>query len=173
MRLHFATIPVFGDTDAEAALNRFLAAHRVLSIDRHLVDAGPSRVWAVCVSYEQGENGDSPSTAKKASRIDYREQMSEPDFALFAKLRLLRKTLAERDGVPLYALFTNEQLAAMVERRVQTAEDLRALPGVGAARLEKYGAAFLKLLQEGIRSLTSIGQPGVQGPNEGGANGAS
>lgn len=165
MRLYFATIPLFGDAEAEAALNRFLAAHRVLSIDRHLVTSGSTSVWAVCISYEQGDEGATPAgTSKKASRIDYREHLSEQDFALFAKLRLLRKMLAERDGVPVYALFTNEQLATMAERRLQTLEELQSLSGVGPARVEKYGAAFLKLLQEAGPTLDSVtpqaAQPG-------------
>ena len=51
---------------------------------------------------------------------------------MFAKLRALRKTLADREGVPAYALFTNEQLADMVRRRITTGEAMApegATPG--------------------------------------------
>lgn len=66
---------------------------------------------------------------------------------MFARLRALRKTLAEQEGVPAYALFTNEQLAGMVQRRVRTVGDLREIDGVGEARVEKYGGAFLDILR--------------------------
>ena len=45
-----------------------------------------------------------------------------------------------------YALFTNEQLAAMVQSRVTTAAALEKIDGVGPARVEKYGAAMLAVL---------------------------
>lgn len=145
MRVKFFAVPALAPGEAEEELNRFLAAHRVLAVDRHLVSADRAAYWALCVSYLDGEATPSPL---KRGKIDYKEVLSEPDFALFARLRSLRKDLAEREGVPAYALFTNEQLAAMVTRRVRTASDLGALAGVGAARVEKYGEAFLALLRE-------------------------
>jgi superfamily II DNA helicase RecQ len=48
--------------------------------------------------------------------------------------------------VPAYALFTNEQLAAMVTRRTRSLEALGAIDGVGKSRVEKYGPAFLAIL---------------------------
>lgn len=50
MRMHFVAIPVLGNADMERELNQFLATHRVLSVDRHLVDNGAASVWAICVS---------------------------------------------------------------------------------------------------------------------------
>ncbi len=49
--------------------------------------------------------------------------------------------------MPAYALFTNEQLAAMVRQRVATAAALAEIDGVGAARVAKYGAPFLDVLR--------------------------
>lgn len=61
VRLHFVTIPVFESDAAEAELNRFLAGHRVLAVDRQLVADGPRSAWTVCVSYV-----DRPVTASGA-----------------------------------------------------------------------------------------------------------
>jgi hypothetical protein len=36
----------------------------------------------------------------------------------------------------------------MIRRRVRTAAALKEIPGVGDARVEKYGAAFLAILSE-------------------------
>jgi superfamily II DNA helicase RecQ len=80
--------------------------------------------------------------------VDFKEVLSEAEFAVFARLRALRKQLAEAEGVPAYALFTNEQLAEMVQQRVSTATGLRQIAGVGEARVEKYGPAFLDLLTQ-------------------------
>ena len=46
-------------------------------------------------------------------RVDYKEVLSPADFALFAKLRDWRKATAEQEGIPVYAVLTNEQLAAI------------------------------------------------------------
>ncbi len=73
--------------------------------------------------------------------------LSERDFAQFAELRNLRKALAEREGLPAYALFTNEQLAEMVRRRVDSVAAMGKIEGVGPARLEKYGEAFVQALR--------------------------
>ena len=62
----------------------------------------------------------------------------------------LRKELADAEGAPLYNLFTNEQMAEMVTRRVTSAAQLRQIPGVGEARVDKYGAAFLACLADAL-----------------------
>jgi superfamily II DNA helicase RecQ len=129
-------------------LNRFLAGHRILAVDRQLATAGGTNVWAVCVSYEPA--GETRPAATKRAKVDYREVLSETDFTLYARLRSLRKEIAEAEGVPLYSLFTNDQMAEMVTRRVDTAAALRDIPGVGEARVEKYGVRFLEALAQAL-----------------------
>lgn len=152
MRMHFFRIPMLDPGDAAGELNRFLASHRVVSVDREWVADGTNSAWAVCVTYVGTGPADAAS-GPKGGRIDYREVLSSAEFAVFAQLRALRKTLAEGEGVPVYAVFTNEQLAAMVTRRAATAADIAAIPGVGEARLKKYGEALLSVLQQAAAGL--------------------
>jgi superfamily II DNA helicase RecQ len=147
MHVRFFTISVHGGEEAAEELNRFLAAHRVVAIDRELVHDGANSAWAVSVTVVQAESR--PQIPKKAA-IDYKDVLSETDFAIYAKLRSLRKALADQEGVPSYALFTNEQLAEMVRRRVTTASGLREIHGVGDARVKKYGNAFLEITRAQI-----------------------
>lgn len=148
MKYRFFIVPVHAPEAAQDELNRFCAEKRVVSVDKQFAQHAESSYWALCVGYldQQG----SPVSVRK-EKIDYREVLSESDFALFAKLRGLRKTLAEQEGVPAYALFTNEQLAVMVRNRVKSKAALGSIEGVGATRVEKYGDAFLKLLEEAVR----------------------
>lgn len=145
MRFEYFTIPVQNPATASQELNRFLANHRILKVRQHLIEEGENSFWAVCVSYLLGEGG--AAAPAKRSTIDYREVLSEVDFALFAKLRELRKELSQRDNVPAYTLFTNEQLAAMVTSRVTSLKALEEIDGVGASRAEKYGQAFLQVIK--------------------------
>jgi superfamily II DNA helicase RecQ len=75
--------------------------------------------------------------------VDYKAVLSEGDFAVFSLLRDLRKTLAEAEGVPAYAIFTNEQLAKFAQSRAQSQADLQKVDGVGEAKIEKYGRRVL------------------------------
>ncbi|KAA3607195.1 MAG: hypothetical protein DWQ01_15960 [Planctomycetota bacterium] len=145
MRFQFFTIPVFGGEEATQALNRFLASHRILSVDRELIQDGAASAWTVCVSYLLG--GPDPTPSRK-NKVDYREVLSEKDFKIFARLRELRKVVAHQEGVPAYHVFTNEQLAQMVRNRVQSLQAMAEVEGVGPARLEKYGVSFLSVLTQ-------------------------
>ncbi len=144
MRLRFFTTPVFDSDAAQAELDKFLATHRIVTIDRELIDDGLRSAWAICVAHHVGSTAASveptTSTAAKSKRrqvVDYREILSAEDFRVFAQLRTLRKALAARDEVPAYAVFTNEHLASMITGRARTLEDLRRLHGVGEARIDE------------------------------------
>jgi superfamily II DNA helicase RecQ len=76
--------------------------------------------------------------------------LSEADFAVFAKLRELRKSIAEAEGVPPYAVFTNEHLASMVRGKLKTLDALGRIEGVGPGRVDRYGARFLALLEQAL-----------------------
>ena len=81
----------------------------------------------------------------KANKVDYKEVLSEEDFAVYAKLRDLRKELAERYSVSVYSVFNNKQLAEMVQERITSKTALQKITGVGEARATKYGEPFLKI----------------------------
>jgi len=57
--------------------------------------------------------------------------LNPEEFELFSRLRDLRKKLADREEVPVYAILTNAHLAEIVRNRVTTREGLSAIKGVG------------------------------------------
>ena len=71
-----------------------------------------------------------------------------PDEAevLFQSLRDLRKSIADRQGVPAYIVFSDKTLRAMAEARPSTPGELLDVSGVGPLKLERYGEAFLEAL---------------------------
>ena len=126
-------------------LNAFLAAHRVLRVERQFEGGA----WHFLVEYDE-RGGDAALAGRmgKPPRIDYREVLSEEDFAVFVRLRDVRKRLAEREGAAVFAVATNEQLAQFVKERAVSLAALQAVSGFGPARAEKYGEAFLAVLRE-------------------------
>ncbi len=147
MRMKYFAIPALNPEPSEEDVTRFLASHRVLGIERHFVFDGAASYWAICVTHVQSE-ARAPTPKRPEKIVDYREVLSGQEFVNFSRLRTLRKALADREGVPSYALFNNEQLASMVRDRIVTRQHLAAIEGVGPGRLEKYGEPFLALLLE-------------------------
>jgi ATP-dependent DNA helicase RecQ len=72
---------------------------------------------------------------------------ADPDPELFAALRGLRARLAREGGVPAYVVFADRALKEMAARRPTTEEEMLEVSGVGPAKLERYGAAFLEVLR--------------------------
>jgi ATP-dependent DNA helicase RecQ len=69
------------------------------------------------------------------------------DTPLFEALRQVRRELAAASGVPPYVVFHDATLRAMAAERPRSLDDLGRISGVGARKLETYGAAFLTVLQ--------------------------
>ncbi len=67
---------------------------------------------------------------------------------LFEALRALRRDLAIEGKVPPYVIFHDATLRAMAAARPATRGELGAIEGVGAKKLDAYGAAFLKAIGE-------------------------
>lgn len=161
MRYKFFYIPVQNPEGAEQELNKFCGSHCVATMEKHFVNDGQNSFWSICVSFIEPSNLQHLS---KRGKIDYREVLNEADFAVFAKLRSLRKTLAEKEGVPAYALFTNDQLAQMVTKRIITVSALQGIKGIGKSRVEKYGEKFLLILKQ---EYNDKGGSPESGANEG------
>jgi ATP-dependent DNA helicase RecQ len=70
---------------------------------------------------------------------------------LFQHLRALRKELADRQGVPAYIVFSDKVLREMAARRPGNAGEMLSVPGVGPAKLERYGETFLGAIEVGLR----------------------
>jgi ATP-dependent DNA helicase RecQ len=69
------------------------------------------------------------------------------DDSLWAALRACRKELADAQNVPPYVIFHDATLLEMIALRPRTAAELLGITGVGKTKLEKYGAAFLRVIQ--------------------------
>ena len=151
MKFHVFTIEVRDPGPGQDALNAFCAQHRVTEVDKRFVDQGPCSSWTFFVATLDGDGSARPVGERK--RVDYREVLNESDLAVFAELRNLRRALAENEGVPQFALFTNEQLAAMVTQRVSTPSALGEIEGVGKARIDKYARHFLPLLKKAFAAV--------------------
>ena len=152
MQLKFFTIPAMGEGNSvmENELNAFLRGHRILNVQRELVNNGQMSCWCCCVEYIEGSKGTESSRTGGKEKIDYRNVLSESDFEKFRILRECRKILAEEEAVPPYAVFLDEHLAAIAIKAGINEAALKSVSGVGEKKIEKYGKRFLELWKEKI-----------------------
>ncbi|MBU4260272.1 MAG: HRDC domain-containing protein [Proteobacteria bacterium] len=54
---------------------------------------------------------------------------------------------ADETGVPLYTIFTNEQLAQIAAQRISSNTGLREIDGIGEARIKKYGDSVIQIMR--------------------------
>jgi superfamily II DNA helicase RecQ len=146
MQLKLFVLPVKNLAAAEAEMNAFLRGHRVLAVKKEFVSDGENSFWTFCVEYLDGAPAGASPVGSKQPKVDYREVLKPEEFEVFSRLREWRKSQAEKEGVPVYVVLSNEQLAQMVQRRVTTKAGLKEIEGVGDARIEKYGDALLERL---------------------------
>jgi ATP-dependent DNA helicase RecQ len=93
-----------------------------------------------------------PMTAPALGR--HRAGEIECDEALFARLRGLRKNLADERGVPPYIVFSDVSLREMARRYPEDHTAFGTITGVGAQKLREFAGPFL----EAIRSF--VGEHG-------------
>jgi ATP-dependent DNA helicase RecQ len=86
-----------------------------------------------------------PARIRRRGRAD---AGAHPEDPLFEALRSARRALAGEAGVPPYVVFHDSTLRAIAARRPESREQLAMVEGVGAAKLERYGDAMLKVVRE-------------------------
>ena len=147
MQLKLFILPVKNLSAAEAEMNAFLRSHRVLAVKKEFVSDGENSFWTFCVEYLESAPGITGGTSLSGRpKVDYKEVLKPDEFEVFSRLREWRKGVAEKEGVPVYTVLTNEQLAQIIQKKVSSKAALKEIEGVGDARVEKYGEAVLETL---------------------------
>ncbi len=74
--------------------------------------------------------------------------VSQQDETLWNRLREVRRSIAQEQNIPAYVIFHDATLMEMVEKKPSSMKAMSAISGVGATKLEKYGAIFLEALND-------------------------
>ena len=80
------------------------------------------------------------------SKTAIRTLVSDEDAPLLSALKARRRALAEAQNVPAYVIFNDRTLIEMAETRPATLDQMAHIGGVGAKKLESYGAQFLEVI---------------------------
>jgi ATP-dependent DNA helicase RecQ len=154
-RRHRATVHLFNLVDRPLCRHRGILLH----FDEEMDDCGAS--CDVCTGESVADRAAEAmrrhggGARRRLSRtppanggIDPELAFAGTDEAAFQHLRNVRKALADAESVPAYIVFNDKVLREMVARRPSTAAELLEVPGVGPAKLERYGDDFLTAIGE-------------------------
>lgn len=87
-----------------------------------------------------------PQKKKAAAAKD--APLPPADEKLLAALKDLRKSLAMRQSIPAYVVFTDATLIDMCRLKPKTQEEFIEVSGVGQAKSQRYGEVFLAVIAE-------------------------
>ncbi|UUY06678.1 DNA helicase RecQ [Pseudomonas sp. J452] len=87
-----------------------------------------------------------PQQAAKASGSSASQLVRAEEREQWEALRSLRRKLAEEHSVPPYVIFPDSTLLEMLRSKPASLSDMAQVSGVGARKLERYGEAFLEVL---------------------------
>jgi ATP-dependent DNA helicase RecQ len=141
------SLSVFGIADAEELalvkpVARALMARDALRAD----DFGGLSFGPAAKPILKGEETLEIVLPPKRSRTRKRASAEYPHDPLFEALRAQRRALAAEAGVPPYVIFHDSTLREMAELKPTTIHALSRVSGVGEAKLERYGAAFVAVI---------------------------
>jgi len=140
MQIRLFTIPVGDSGSAQEEMNRFLRGNKILEVQNQLISNDNGAYWCFCVRYI--EKAFTPTEEHK-SRVDYKQILDEASFKKFSKLRDIRKRVAADEGLPAFAVFTDEELAGLAKLETITPKGMLSVKGIGDKKVERFAKHFI------------------------------
>ena len=138
MPFEIITLPFMHERQGFSAglLNDFCLNKKIISYHTEFFNHQNRPYWTVFLEYE-------PILEQKT---DPTADLTGPEQLLYQRLREWRKEKAEAQGLPVYIICTNQQLADIVKNKPQTHEALKMIKGFGKKKMEKLAADIIKII---------------------------
>lgn len=142
MQIKIFNIPIPASEAMTEEMNVFLRSKRILQTESHIVNNGQGSFWSFCIKYLDHSSSSTVNKTKR-KKIDYKEVLDEISFQRFARMREIRKELAKEEGIPAYAIFTDEELAGLAKIENLTPQAMQSVKGIGEKKVAKYSSYFI------------------------------
>lgn len=109
---------------------------------------GKESTYLVSITQEQlkpQKKGKLKTNIQVAATLSLNEENTNPVY--FEKLRVLRKQLADEQGIPAYLIFSDKTLQLIAHHLPCTMEEFGRVNGVGEYKCQKYGKTFISLIK--------------------------
>ncbi|MDZ4683031.1 MAG: HRDC domain-containing protein [Saprospiraceae bacterium] len=136
MQIKIFNISIPDGEEMNEEMNVFLRSKRVLSVEQQVVQSATGAYWCFCIRYVEG-------TTSARQKTDYKETLDGATFLRFSRMREIRKSLSFKEGIPAYAIFTDEELSELAKIEELTLASMKSVKGVGEKKIEKYGMHFI------------------------------
>lgn len=151
MRIHVLTLKFDPAREAfdDGELRDFIKDKEIVSCDSSFFSRNGQQYLSLVVAYHVSETEPEVSaetTRKTGKTAAWRSMVSDADMPLFNAMRDWRNERAKKEGIPVYVISNNTELAHIVTEKPKSLNALRAIPGIGKAKTERYGSDILKAL---------------------------
>lgn len=130
-------------------MNKFIRSVKVVATKSQFCQTSDAEYWTFCITYQPTQK--SEEERQRKAKIDYREVLSENEFARFAEMRKVRKAISERMAIPAYAVFTDAELAEMAKVEVPSIENFMKIDGISEKQMKSYGDEIINGLDAYLR----------------------
>ncbi len=150
MKLRLITLTMNPDTGGFPSEPLADIEGEVMSTSEHFFVHGGLPQLLLIVHYREKTTGERVQRGKspvKPTDPGVRAVLSDPEKAVFDRLRAWRNGRAHSEGVPPYVLLTNQQLADIVRKNPTTLGELREVEGIGESKAARFGRELLGMLK--------------------------
>lgn len=130
----------------DSEISCFLKDKVLISLDNYLIESGSKKYLTLVVTYSHSEIELLEDKSTKATNWEKLINESNTDF--FTSLKNWRLEESKKQGLPLFIIFTNKQLADITTMVPETLNHLSQIDGIGPQKMKKYGEIILKLSKE-------------------------
>lgn len=148
MQIQIYSVSVNENSDDLQKINAFLRGHKIIDIEKQFVNNGLESFWSFCIRYINSSNQIVENQQSQKEKVDYKVILDEKTFAVFSKLREIRKEIAQSDAVPAYAVFTDQELSEIAKLSEISVSTIQSIKGIGQKKAEKYAISIQDKLQQ-------------------------
>jgi len=126
-------------------LRDFIADKEVIEFSEHFFTHENTPFLTILIAYRSIESLESRRYVKQT---DPRLEFDGVEKEAYDALRAWRAAAAKMEGIPVYMITNNKQLAKMIRLKPTSREALGGVEGVGEAKIAKYGDQVLEILSK-------------------------
>ena len=145
MRLSLITVALDPETGQFPAEPLDAVPGDVLSVVEHFFHFAGLPQLLLVVHHRVRESGAGRKAPGRPARTDPAAALSPAARERYEQLRAWRRGRAEADGVPVFVICNNRQLATIARLGPTTKQALRQVEGIGERKAGRYGAAILAI----------------------------
>jgi superfamily II DNA helicase RecQ len=143
MTIKIVTIPFDGEKKIfyEEELNNFILKKNIKILTPAFFESGHGKYWTVFIEYDDILLGHEEKTKK-----DKIPELGGHQKLLLDKLFEIRRTLADKDGIPVFIIASNKQLSDVALKMPKTLDQLKEISGFGGKKIKKYGQQIIGIV---------------------------